>query len=475
MINLKALSLSILLGVILVLPAPFAAAKTFRIAQVSDCHLRGDGLHNKQLQAVIDEINSSVPKLDFVLSTGDYTDWGTADQFERYQQVISSLTVPIYTAIGNHEVKWSPWAKTGQERFLDKKLYYSFDHEGVHFIAMDSTIWLEHNSYIDPLELQWLKKDLQRTGTQMPVVIFYHHCPNYVTNESALLDILKPYNVKLALVGHEHIWDTYVRNGIQFQLAMNCYPDPGNYRIVEFDDSTIKSYRKVVGKEAVPDGEFTLSPVKNPVRLISPTANKHLNASFEAVAESEVPMQKFEFAVDGVYQTASRSDDGRYHATFSGKIIPGHHIVTARGTDASGGEWLQSAPVTLGDTGREAWRFKARGAVQRSVTVKDGRLFFGCTGGNVYALDAATGKQIWKVNVGSDVISKMAVENGTVFFGNTGGEIIALSAETGNRIWANKFAGPVQASPVVENSIVYTGAGNGGFYAIDAATGRVIW
>lgn len=475
MLRYKVHLLAILATIVLMATETAVFAGSFRIVQISDAHIQSTGEHVQHLQSIVSEINALPTKPDLVLSTGDYTNIGAPIEYEMYRDLLSKLTMPVYHAIGNHEVKWSSWGKAGNEQFLHQKLYYSFNHKGIHFIAIDSTVWLSHNSFIDPQQLKWLAEDLKKTGKSMPVVLFYHHCPNYIMNGPAFLNLLRPYNVKLALVGHEHTWGRYVRNGISFQLDEAAYDGDGYYRILDFSDTEIKSYKKEVGKAPVADGVIKLNSVKNPMHLISPRRNSHKNGAFDVIVESATPMQKMEIAIDGRYQNTSKLDDGRYTSNFNADIIPGRHIITARGTDSTGSEWLQSVPITTGDTGREIWRFMAQGAIQRSVTVKDGQVFLGCSGGNVYCLDASSGRQRWKTNAGADVISQIAVDNGVALLGVTDGSFIAISAQTGKLIWSTKLGSPIQSSPAVQNGIIYTGGGNDSFYAIDAATGKVLW
>ena len=452
------------------------ATGSFRIVQISDSHIRATGLHCDHLQSVVGEINGLSTKPDFVISTGDSTDRGDEIEYKSYMDIMSGLTMPVYNAIGNHEVAWSSLGKTGYERFTHKKLYYSFDHKGVHFVSIDSTMWIEGNCFLDQQELTWLADDLKKIGKNMPVVLFYHHCPNYVLNEPDLLNVLRPYNVKLALVGHEHTWGTFIRNGIHFQLDSAVFEDDGNYRIVDFNDSEIRSYRKEVGKAPVADGVINLAPAKNPVKVVSPRSNSHKNGVFYVVAESVSPMQKMEIAIDGRYKPAAMLKDGKYEVSFGAGIVPGRHIVTARGTDSAGREWLHSIPITTGNMERETWRFMASGGIQRTVTVKDGLAFFGCIGGDVYCLDASNGKQAWKVNVGADVISEIAVDHGVAYFGVTDGTMCAVSAKAGTRLWSRKLGDyPLLASPVVLDGVIYTGGGNGAVYALNASDGKTIW
>lgn len=449
-------------------------SSAFRIVQISDCHILTTGEHTASLQAVIKEVNESPIRPDLVLSTGDYADSGTADQYALYKSLVSKFDMPVHEALGNHEVRWSSWGKTGSERFLHEKTYYSFDHKGVHFVSLDSTVWLEHNSFIDPLELKWLKNDLRKVVKTRPVILFYHHCPGYLMNESELFDVVKPYNVKLALVGHEHTWGTSVRNGIHFELAAACYEGSGNYRIVDIDEKQILTMKKEVGKNPVLDETISTAPTANPIKLTSSKAVTSTEGEIVASATSDIPISKIDIALDGKYVSTLRGPDGEFHATFSG-VIPGKHVITARGTDSTGAEWVQSDGVVSGDTFREAWRFSANGGVQREVAVGGGVAYFGTTGGQVYCVNTAGGQQVWKADVGSAVISRIAVDSAAVYVGTARGDFLALSLKDGSRIWRTNLNSPIEGSPVVSDSVVYVSNGEGVLFALSASTGRELW
>jgi len=49
---------------------------------------------------------------------------------------------------------------------------YSFDHKGVHFVALDNVS--DPNGLIGEIQLQWLHDDLARHDKAQPIVVFAH-------------------------------------------------------------------------------------------------------------------------------------------------------------------------------------------------------------------------------------------------------------------------------------------------------------
>jgi Icc protein len=192
-------------------------------------------------------------KPDFAISGGDLVfdalavDRPKADSlFTLYKEAAKHLEVPQYNTIGNHDV-FGLYTKSGiapTDPMYGKKLYedligpryHSFDHKGWHFISLDSigmTLERQYIGQIDDEQLTWLKNDLEKTGTSTPVVVVTHipllsafpqtilepgasTAGILITNVREVLEVLKPYNVKMVLQGHTHICERLEYQGTQY-------------------------------------------------------------------------------------------------------------------------------------------------------------------------------------------------------------------------------------------------------------------
>lgn len=145
------------------------------------------------------------------------------------------------------------------------------------------------------------------------------------------------------------------------------------------------------------------------------------------------------------------------------------------------------------------WKFHTGGMLIGSPTVSNGRIYFGSTDGNLYAVDAESGAQRWKFDAKSRIPSSPAISGGIVYFTAYDGSFYAVDASTGVLKWKfqtggeRRFAGkhlhgvqPVSetmpdpfdcylSSPVVWQGAVYFGSGDGNVYSLNAASGALNW
>ena len=164
---------SILLFVSIAVGASVARAD-FRFVHISDPHV-GAGENHLTDAKLFKEIIELDPKPAFVVATGDICEIGTAAQYAQFQEALKSLTVPMYVAPGNHDVRWNPIGKEGFVKGVGQPMNQSWDYENVHFVTLDSTVLLEHWGHISQDQLDWLKADLEKVGAEKPVVIGFHH------------------------------------------------------------------------------------------------------------------------------------------------------------------------------------------------------------------------------------------------------------------------------------------------------------
>lgn len=131
-------------------------------------------------------------------------------------------------------------------------------------------------------------------------------------------------------------------------------------------------------------------------------------------------------------------------------------------------------------SGKELWRFKA-GAIESSLLVVKGVLYFGSWNRRVYAVRAKDGKLIWSQTVDDRVTSSAAHRAGTIYIPTDGGRLYALNARTGKVRWrASSFTRLGRreyfyATPTVSYGRVFLGNTDGIVYAYGAGTGRLLW
>jgi hypothetical protein len=170
------------------------------------------------------------------MAYGDGTDSEfTSRFFLPYQELLSS--VPVWTAIGNHEGHSSTSATQSGPYFdayvlptqgeigglaSGTEAYYSFDYANAHFVVLDS-----HQSSRKPEDamLTWLEADLASTEQEW-VVAFWHHPPytkgshdsdfeiQHIEMRENALPILELGGVDIVFGGHSHIYErSFLLNG----------------------------------------------------------------------------------------------------------------------------------------------------------------------------------------------------------------------------------------------------------------------
>lgn len=228
----------------------------FSFAFLTDIHLQPEKEAVTGFRQAIDTVNKLNP--DFVITGGDLVmdvldqTYGRADSlFTLYKELSSEFNMPVYNAVGNHEVYgWhreeegiesSPeFGKKMYESRIGKR-YYSFDHKNWHFIILDAIYRGEDGNYmgkIDQEQLEWLKEDLEKTDKLTPIAITVH-IPfitsrtqlsqgalasnsegSVITNSLEVLQLFWEYNLKLVLQGHLHFnEDLFIGNKVHFITA----------------------------------------------------------------------------------------------------------------------------------------------------------------------------------------------------------------------------------------------------------------
>src|SRR6266545_1507116 len=155
------------------------APTPFSIVQLSDTHVGFNGppdpLGTKAFERAVELVNGLPTAPDLVLFTGDLTH-DTEDKEVHAQRMKQFLEISRRMKVG--KVMYVPGEHDagldgGQlyREFL-KDTYYSFDHRGVHFVALDNVSRALPEIGAD--RIAWLEKDLARFPPTAPIVVFTH-------------------------------------------------------------------------------------------------------------------------------------------------------------------------------------------------------------------------------------------------------------------------------------------------------------
>jgi len=193
------------------------APRSFTFAQFSDPHVGFQGppdpLGTKAFESAVDLINRRQQRPDFVLFTGDLThDAETRDAHAQRMRLFKTIagrikTRALHTVPGENDAALDGGVLY-REHFGES--HYSFDHKGVHFVALDNVS--RGHPEVGPDQLAWLKADLARFPRSVPIIVFTHRPlfdlkPEwewFTADGDQVMKVLAPYHNVTVLYGHIH-------------------------------------------------------------------------------------------------------------------------------------------------------------------------------------------------------------------------------------------------------------------------------
>ncbi len=416
------------------------ARADFSFVHLTDTHVTATdkaGSNAAKDAEMYQEISALSPRPAFAFGTGDVCEIGTPAEYEFHLKALQSLTIPSYEAPGNHDVRWNPQGKEGYQKGAKQPLFQSWDYQNVHFVILDSTVLLQHWGHFDQAMLDWLRADLQKIGTQRPVVIGFHHWIGrdavQADNEAQLLQITAPYNVKLWLQGHGHSDITWNINGAPAIMAKGLYQ--ASYHLIEVSDTRLRVLRRTLEKPT-PAQEIvsvSLAPTASPVWNASARLENQI-LQIEAT-RGDLPLDSvLSFRIDaGKYAPLIARGAGWSGQSSASEIMAGEHSVEVRATLPDGRVYRRDVALSSRRAGAPAplWTVGLGGAVQSKLVAFEGALYVSTMGGNLVCLDAKTGFKRWKFATRGSVFSTPLVTGGAVYFGSADHFIYALDAKTG--------------------------------------------
>jgi 3',5'-cyclic-AMP phosphodiesterase len=228
-----------------------ATKPSFSFIQISDSHLGFSRDPNKDvastLKQTIARINALPEPPAFVLHTGDLTHLARPEEFDAVAELLKETkTGRVLYVPGEHDFDGD-----GNKEYLKRygkgtqgTGWYSFDHQGVHFIGLVNVANAKSGSgdgglgVIGKDQLEWLAKDVAGLKGSTPVVVFAH-VPLWTVYEKwgwgtrdaeQALSILKRFGSLTVLNGHIHQVLQKVEGHMTFHTARStAFPqsEPG--------------------------------------------------------------------------------------------------------------------------------------------------------------------------------------------------------------------------------------------------------
>ena len=235
---------SIGLDAALAAPAKLTATRPFTFVQLSDSHIGFNKPPNADARATFREAIAKVKALpiqpDFIIHTGDVSQLSRDEEFDDAEQMLRATGLPVFFVPGEHDMLDPDSGKAFLNRFGKATIgtgWYSFDHRGVHFVALVNVADLKPGGMgnLGAEQLKWLRADLAERSSSTPIVVFAH-IPLWTvyaewgwgTDDAAeALKLLARFGSVTVLNGHVHQITQKVEGRIAFHTARStAFPQP---------------------------------------------------------------------------------------------------------------------------------------------------------------------------------------------------------------------------------------------------------
>tara|TARA_Y100000590_G_scaffold26997_1_gene30346 strand:+ start:4935 stop:5681 length:747 start_codon:yes stop_codon:yes gene_type:complete len=232
------------------------------IIQLSDIHV-GAQFREQIFEKVIHEVNSLNP--DAVVITGDLTNEGLKEQYEKCKTLISKINAEKIIAIsGNHDYR-----NTG---YLHFKKYFPFQtinelDDNVVLVTLGTARPDRDEGEVGYRQTLWLERTMKKYQNKTTILAMHHHLigiPDTGSDRLTIIDagdVLRATldsNVNLVLCGHKHrpwLWDF---NNLLIANAGSVSSErvrgffENSYNIIKIEDGNISVDLKVVGGKREP-------------------------------------------------------------------------------------------------------------------------------------------------------------------------------------------------------------------------------
>lgn len=195
-----------------------AGKDTIIFAQISDTQRWYD-----ETEVIVASINK-LPKIDFVIHTGDQTDFGLSKEYEWMRAVLTKLKVPYITAIGNHDC-----IGTGEAAY--KLMYgkdnFSLNASFLHIVSLNTNAY-EYDYSDDVPDFSFIKNDVASVPDSITqTVVAMHVGPFMYQFNDNVADYFnyttsKYPGLQFCICGHDHRFRTYYPFGESGPVYYEC-------------------------------------------------------------------------------------------------------------------------------------------------------------------------------------------------------------------------------------------------------------
>lgn len=429
------------------------SAQTFRFAHVTDTHI-GGSTGADDFKRTVDDINLQAD-IDFVILSGDVTEFGSEAELLEAKSIISKLNKPYYVTPGNHDSKWSESGNNDFVRIFGAE-GFSFEKNGFLFIGTASGPNMRMAPGLIPREqMVFLDSILVHIKNPNQPIIFVNHYPldESLSNWYEVIDLLKTRNVQVSLLGHGHsnkLWNFEGIPGVMGRSNLRAKNETGGYNLVTVTKDTLFYAERTPGLKT------------KPVWCKIPMGLKNFN-------QDTTKWPRPDFSVNTIYphtkvkwQFQDKSDIG------TGITCSGNTAVYANAK----GEIVAAHK----NSGKTIWRYQTSGKIYSTPAISGKLVVCASTDKNIYCLNLKTGQLEWKFTTNRPIVASPTIDQETVYIGSSEGIFRAINLKSGQLKWQfDLVKNFVESKPLIDNQVVYFGSWGNVFYALDQQSGKLLW
>ncbi len=152
------------------------------IAQMTDIHIgfdpdaKPEELNRTRFRATLDRVVNGPNPVDLLVLSGDLTDRGDRDSFEKTAALLTGCEFPIYPMVGNHDTREELLHAFPDTPSEGGFVHYAIERDGLRIIFLDTLEPGRHGGAFCAKRHDWLRAELA-AHPDTPTLIFMHHPP----------------------------------------------------------------------------------------------------------------------------------------------------------------------------------------------------------------------------------------------------------------------------------------------------------
>jgi 3',5'-cyclic AMP phosphodiesterase CpdA len=152
------------------------------IAQMTDIHIgfapdeKPEEFNRLRFRATLARILDAPNRPDMLVLSGDITDHGDRESYERTAELLAACPFPVWPMVGNHDTRAELLHAFPQVKAEDGFVHYVLEQDGLRIIFLDTLEEGRHGGAFCERRQAWLETRLDEAPAT-PTLIFMHHPP----------------------------------------------------------------------------------------------------------------------------------------------------------------------------------------------------------------------------------------------------------------------------------------------------------